>query len=1051
MRGKLCCYLKHFGRTLGRVLLFLAVAVSPHLLLSQNLTTVTGTVLSGEDNSAMPGVSIVVKNTSTGTVTDVDGRYSLSAPENAVLVFSFVGFTSEEVPVGGRSAINVTMASVASTLQEVVVTGYSTQRKQDITGSVSVVNMKDYEKNFSRSAQEALQGMAPGVNVIRSGVPGSGSKILIRGVTSFGDTEPLVIVDGIQQDLNNIPASDIESIQVLKDAGAASIYGVRGSNGVIVVTTKKGKKGPAVVTYDVSYGMQYPLPGNPLNLANPQEYMQIYNAAFPGNETFANGIPDYTYRGPGGAGVAFEGDPEVDPSLYVLEVPNKGRNYAIYEVNKSGTDWFHEMYKPAPSMEHKISASGGSDNARYLFSLGYLDQKGTMIETYYKRYSLRINTEYNVGKHIKIGENLNLIVRDLGAVSGSQAPYQLQSMLPVKDIMGNWAGSFGGIDLGQASNPVASQYRNKDDIRNSWAQIGNIYAEVDFLKGFKFRSSLGYNFGQSYTHDFSTTGYETAEGNTTLNGLTISSGYNRMMTFTNTLTYNKKFAKHNINVIAGSEAIEYQERSADATRRNFFNEDPNFQVLGNGEEGEINSSEISKHALASLFARADYSFDDRYLFSATIRRDGSSRFGSGSRYGVFPAFSVGWRIANEGFMQDVAWLTDLKLRASYGVLGSQNNVDPLNQFSLFNSVIANHYYDLAGNGNASIQGFGIQRFGNRFTGWEENIVSNIGFDATLLDGKLDVSAEYYQKAIEGLLFTEPLPAVLGNASAPKINIGDIRNTGIDFLVTYRGELGSDLRYSVGANVTTYNNEVVDIPDPGYFDSGVVRNQEGEPVSSFFGYKVLGLFNSAQEVADAPTQQGSAPGRFRFQDTNNDGIISADDRVALGDPNPDFTYGLNLRLEYKNFDLAAFFYGSQGNEIYSSIRNGTEFIGSYPGWNKSRVMLNAWTPENTNTTVPRIEAFNSPSTWGSNNSYYVEDGSFLKFRSLTLGYQIPSAVLDKIKISNARLFAQGLNLFTLTGYSGLDPEVGGGSAAFGVDGGSYPKSEAGIMFGLSVTF
>lgn len=893
--------------------------------------------------------------------------------------------------------------------------------------------------------------MAPGVNVIRSGVPGSASKILIRGVTSFGDTEPLVIVDGIQQDLNNIPASDIESIQVLKDAGAASIYGVRGSNGVIVVTTKKGKKGPAVISYDVSYGMQYPLPGNPLNLANPQEYMQIYNTAFPGNETFANGIPDYTYRGPGGAGVAFEGDPEVDPSRYVLEVPNKGRNYAIYKVNKSGTDWFHEMYKPAPSMEHKISASGGSDNARYLFSLGYLDQKGTMIETYYKRYSLRINTEFNIGKHIKVGENLNLIVGDLGAVSGSTAPYHLQSMLPVRDIMGNWTGSFGGIDLGQASNPVALQHRNKDDIRNSWAQIGNIYAEVGFLKNFKFRTSLGYNFGQSYTHDFTTTPYENAENNNALNALTISSGYNRMMTFTNTLTYNKKLAKHNINVIAGSEAIEYHARSANATRRNFFTEDPNFQVLGNGQEGENNSSAISQHALASLFARADYSFDDRYLLSATIRRDGSSRFGSGSRYGVFPAFSVGWRIANEAFMQDIAWLTDLKFRASYGVLGSQNNVDPLNQYSLYNSIIANHYYDLAGNGNAAVQGFGIQRFGNRFTGWEENIVSNVGFDATLLDGKLDISAEYYQKAIEGLLFTEPLPAVLGNASAPKINIGDIRNTGLDFLVTHRSELGSGLRYSVRANITTYKNEVIDIPDPGYFDAGEVRNQEGEPVSSFFGYKVLGLFNSAQEVAEAPTQEGAAPGRFRFQDTNNDGVITADDRVALGDPNPDFTYGLNLRLEYKNFDLSAFFYGSQGNEIYAAIRKNTEFIGSYPGWNKSRVMLDAWTPENTNTTVPRIEAFNSPSTWGSNNSYYVEDGSFLKFRSLTLGYQLPSAVLDKIRISNARVFAQGLNLFTLTGYSGMDPEVGGESAAFGIDGGSYPKSEAGIMFGLSVTF
>lgn len=1051
MRRKLRCYLKPLGESLCRTLWLGALVLTPHMLLAQSDVTVTGQVVSSDDNSPIPGVSIVVKNTATGTVSDADGRYSLSVPENATLVFSFVGFASQEIAINGRSTVNVAMSTQASELQEVVVTGYSTQRKQDITGSVSVVDMNDYQKNFSRSAEEALQGMAPGVNVVRSGAPGSGSKIMIRGVTSFGDTDPLVIVDGIQQDLNNISASDIESIQVLKDAGAASIYGVRGSNGVIIVTTKKGKKGPAVVTYDVSYGMQYPLGGNPLNLANPQEYMQIYNTAFPGNEMFANGLPDYSYRGPGGAGVAFEGDPAVDPSKYVLDIPNKGRNYAIYKINKEGTDWFHELYKPAPTMEHKISASGGSDNAKYLFSLGYLDQQGTLIESYLKRYSFRVNTEFSVGKHIKVGENLNLIIRDLGPVSSTTAPYHLQSMIPVKDIMGNWAGSFGGIDLGQASNPVAIQRRGKDDIRNQWYQVGNVYTEVNFLKDFKFRTSLGYNFGQSYTHDFSTTAYENAENNNALNGLTISSGYSRMMTFTNTLTYNKKFADHNVNVIAGSEAIESHARSANATKRSFFTEDPNFQILNNGETGESNTSSISKYSLWSLFARADYSYDDRFLFSVTVRRDGSSRFGAGRKFGVFPAFSVGWRMANETFMQSVTWLTDLKLRASYGVLGSQNNVDPLNQYSLFTSVVQNHYYDLAGNGNAAIQGFGISRFGNRLTGWEENIVSNFGFDMTLLDGKLDISAEYYQKSIEGLLFTEPLPAVVGNASAPKINIGDIRNKGADILVTYRGDIGQDLKYSVGANVTTYKNEVVALPSPHYFDSDVVRNREGHPVSSFFGYKVIGLFNSAQEVADAPTQEGAAPGRFRFEDINNDGVINADDRTMLGHPNPDFTYGLNLRFEYKNFDLSAFFYGSQGNEIYASFRKNIEFVGSYPGWNKSRAMLNAWTPENTNTTVPKIEAFASPSTWNSNNSYYVEDGSFLKFRSITLGYRIPATVLEKIKITNARLFLQGLNLFTLTGYSGMDPEVGGSSAAFGIDGGGYPKSERGFMAGLSITF
>ncbi|HAM11697.1 MAG TPA: SusC/RagA family TonB-linked outer membrane protein [Bacteroidales bacterium] len=1017
---------------------------------------ITGTITDSKTGEAMPGVNVLIEGTTIGTITDASGKYSIDKPsDNVILIISFIGYTTQRISADGSTVVDVKLEALLTSLDEVVVTGYSTQRRKDITGSVSIVDINNVKRLTSRSAVETLQGMASGVNVIRSGVPGATSKIFIRGITNFGDTDPLIIVDGIEQNLNNISIKDIESIQVLKDAGAASIYGVRGANGVILVTTKKGKTGAPVISYEATIGMQYPLTGNPLNLLNSQDYMAVFNQAFPGNVLYKDGLPDYTYMGPGGSGVAMEGDPRVNPSQYFLEAPNKGRNYVIQKVNKEGTDWWDEVYEKAPFTEHNLSASGGTDKANYLFAIGYLNQQGTNVNSYVKRYSVRINTEFKAGKHLRIGENINLIIRDIGAVSGSVAPYGLQSIVPVKDIMGNWAGSFGGPLLGQSGNPVAAQYRNVDDINNEWYQIGNVYAELDFLKNFKARTSLGYNFGQSFRHDFSTCPYETSESNNALNSLTITSGLGRTMTFTNTLNYKKTFDNHDLNVLIGSEAIEYQSRNVSGTKKDFFSEAPSFQVLDNGQSGIMNSSYIYKHALFSLFSRLDYSYSSKYLLSVTVRRDGSSRFGPEQKYGAFPAVSLGWRISNESFMKSLTWLNDMKIRGSYGVLGSQSNVDALNQYTLYYSGKGypdptDHYYDLAGTGNSAIQGFGIQRYGNTDTGWEENLVTNLGFDATILNNSLDISVEYYKKAINGLLFTAPKPAVVGEGSSPKINIGDIQNTGIDGTITYRGKIISDLHFSVGLNLTTYKNDVVDIPDPGYFDVGVVRNQEGFPVSSFFGYKVIGLFNSTEDVAAAPIQNGAAPGRFQFLDANGDGIISPTDRVHLGDPNPDFTYGITLGLDYKDFDFSGIFYGVQGNELFNTTRAYLHFFQYYNGA-KGNALLRAWTPENTNTTVPKIESTGSFSTSQVPNSYYIEDGSYFRLKSLVLGYTIKQNVLQKVGISSFRVYAQATNLFTITNYTGLDPELGGATSSFGLDFGNYPDSELGMMFGLNVTF
>ncbi|MEX2232958.1 MAG: TonB-dependent receptor [Cyclobacteriaceae bacterium] len=1049
------------------VFLVMIMIQIPQNTFSQGQMTISGKVTSKEDGKPIPGVNIVIKDTSTGTATDVDGNYTIVASGDATLIFTFIGFAKDEVSVNSRQVIDISLTSDIQTLEEVVVTGYSTQRKKDITGSVSIVNTDDFKSVPTRSAEQALQGMASGVNVTKSGVPGAGSKIFIRGVTNFGNTDPLIIVDGIQQDLNNISAQDIESIQVLKDAGSAAIYGVRGANGVILVTTKKGKTGTPVITYNASYGTAYPLPGNPFNLLNSEDYITVYNKAFPNNDRFNNGMPDYMYRGPSGAGVAFEGDPAVDPSRYFYASPNRGQNYIIQKINKEGTDWFHELFKKAPSTEHNVSISGGTEKTKYLFSLGYLDQQGTLINTFLKRYSARINTEFNLAKNIRIGENLNIIHRENPGFSensdfgGIIETAKQQPIVPLRDIRGNWGGTFGGPGLGDGQNPIAVQYRNRDkDVLKEWHIIGNVYAEVDLFKNFTARTSIGYNIQNSYNQDFNTTQVENVQGNNSENSLNVSSAYSSMMTFTNVLTYKNTFGLHHVEMLIGSEAIEFNSRGVSAGRQKYFSEDFNFLILGNGTDALSNSSSISGNSLFSLFSRLDYSYNDRYLIGATIRRDGSSVFGPEQRYGVFPSVSVGWRLSEENFMENLTWLDDLKFRASYGVLGSQNNVSSLNSYSLYGSGMSTTYYDITGSNNSIVQGFATNRIGNLATGWEENIVSNFGFDMSLLGSALEISVEYYKKKIEGLLFTEPLPAVIiGGASAPSVNIGDIQNTGVDASVRYRGKIQNDFNYSVGANITSYKNEVVNIPDPGYFFAGshqgvgsMVRNEEGHPVSSFYGYNIIGLFNSQQEVDGAPVQNAAAPGRFRYEDIDGDGLISASDRTHLGDPNPDFTYGINLNLGYKNFDLSAFLYGSQGNEIFNVNKAYTHFLGFYPTTNKSNDLLNAWTPDNTDTNIPIVESQGTFSTTLAPNSFYIEDGSFLKLRSLALGYTFNRDLLEKFSISNLRLYAQVENLFTLTKYSGLDPElIGGATSNLGIDRGSYPNNERNLIFGLSLSF
>lgn len=1044
--------------------LLLVANMSP-VVIAQQLTQVSGKVVDAKSNEILAGVTVTAKRSGKSTATSDNGTYAIEVADNDTLVFSYSGYQSQEIGVQHQQVIHVFLQIEIRGLEEVVVTGYSSQRKQDITGSVSVVNMDGVDAIPTGSTLEALQGQASGVNIISSGVPGSAPNLFIRGVSSFGDASPLILVDGIQTDLNNINVNDIASIQVLKDAGAAAIYGVRGANGVIIVTTKRGKTGEPSVSYNAFAGVQLPIPGNPYDIViDPEGFRTLALIADPNNALFRDGVPDFLYSGPSGSGIAWAGDPQVDPALYRLDKTNPGNSYLIQAVNKQGTNWFQELFNPAVTTNHNLSIGGGTDKSTYLVSLDYMNEQGTLKETHLKRYSGRVNTSFQLSKNIEIGENLTVYYRQSpgfannNQFSGIAATYALMPLIPTHDIQGNYGGTRAGVNLGSSSNPVAAQERTAINKNNSWNAAGNVYMQINFLSDFKFRTSFGGALTNTYNYAFSDTPYENVQGFLNPNSFSENSSYSARLMWTNTVSYDKLFDRHRIQVVAGSESVENKGRGLSGSRRAYFSTDPDYLTLNTGTENIMNGSTAYENALFSLFARADYSFDDKYLIGGTIRRDGSSLFGPENRYGIFPSASFGWRLSKENFLTNVSWLNDLKLRGSYGILGSQNNISPENQFDLYGGTLANAYYDIRGTSNSLVQGFVQTQSGNIFTGWERNIVSNIGLDATILSNRFELSAEYYKKSIDGLLFAQTLPGIAGGASPATINVGDIQNTGVDLSATYRGGQPDNLQYSIGANVTAYKNIVKHVPDPGYFDAAahqqlgvLVRNQVGQAVSSFYGYDVIGLFNSADEVEAAPAQDGAAPGRFRYRDVNGDNIISAEDRTFLGSPNPEFTYGINLAAQYKGFDLSTVLYGSQGNEAVNTVPVQTHFFGTYVGA-KGNALFNAWTPENQNTTVPKIENQNNFSTAGVFNSYFIEDASYLRMRSLILGYTFASSsFLQRINLQKLRIYLQAANLFTITGYSGLDPELAGSSSSFGIDMGAYPNNQRSFLFGVNISF
>lgn len=1056
-----------------KLLLFLLfIATTAFQAYSQK--QVSGTVK--ENNAPLSGATVEVKGTNVATVTGVNGNFVITVPAGKnQLVVTYVGLETQTVTIGDKTQLEIAMNQLTTTLNEVVVTGYTTQAKKDITGSVAVVKVGDLKSVPAANAESQLQGRVSGVTVTTDNRPGVGSSVRIRGFSSFGDNEPLYIVDGVPIGrLDGLNPNDIETMQVLKDAASASIYGARASNGVIIVTTKKGRSGGAKVSYNMYYGTQNP--GKGFDLLNSQEmadvtWLSYRNAGQPVPTTqYGSGatprLPDYIL--PAGK---MEGDPAVNPSLYNLDMDNIGGSYLIAKANKLGTNWYDEITENAPVMNHNITLSGSADKSRYLMSFDYFDQKSIMIFSFYKRYSMRVNTEFNIKKNIRIGENLQVRTNEDNTVANNGnngegteigMGYRNQPIIPIYDIKGNFAGSR-APNLGNASNPYANRYRAKDRRNQNLNLFGNIYAEVDFLKHFTARTSFGgqFNYNNFFSFGFKT--YENSENNT---GNNYTEGFSRFRewTWTNQVSYKNTFGeKHDVNAVLGTEAVEGWGRNVSGTRVNYFVETFNFWSLSSGGAAgqQANGSPFTPQALNSYFAKVDYSFDDKILASATVRRDGSSRFGPQNRWGTFPAGSLGIRMTEFSFMDNVHWITDLKMRGSYGRMGNQR-INPANAFNIYVGGPGSSSYDINGTSNSTAQGFQQSFVGNPAGKWETNVTTNVGFDATLFGGKTEIVFDVYSKKTKDLLFRLPALAAAGAGAASNpafYNVASMKNTGVDVLITQRGKVGGRNGITFDATVafTTYKNEITSLrPGLDFYDTrgsrigNWIRNSVGQPMSSFFGYKVVGLFKDAAEVAAAPAQDQKAPGRFRYQDVNGDGKISAADRQFLGSPNPDFTYGLNLNASYKSWDVSMFFYGSQGKEIMNYVRWWTDFFPSFQGAKSKDLLYNSWTTSKTNAKVPIAENISNFSNNNAVNSYYLEDGSYFRMKNLTVGYTLPNSLLSKYKIDKLRLYVQATNLFTLTKYSGLDPELIGADDSYGIDEGILPTVRQ-FLVGINVNF
>lgn len=1020
----------------------------------QNVT-VSGRVTDAKGES-LPGVTVLVKGTTNGTSTGADGSFSLSVPENSTLVFSSIGYKNQELAItGATSTIAIRMSDDAQSLNEVVVVGYGTQTRQDLSTSVASVGSAALARQPVAGFDQALQGQAPGVQVTApSGAPGAGINVRVRGNASLSlNGSPLYVIDGVpvlpdyQQEisvgnqrlnpLNTINPNDIESIDVLKDGAAAAIYGVRAANGVVVITTKRGKVGQAQVGLNVYYGKQYLR--KKLDVLNSAQFAQQYN------ETVANFN-------------AQQSDPN---NIQAIPFPN------LNNLPPYNTDWQDEVYRPASLQNYQLSISGGTEKTRYYVAGGYFNQQGISQNSGFDRFNFKINLEQTVSDRFRLGTNLNLSrthnngsVRSELALGNSGTVLGALSQIPTVPVR-NPDGTYGVNPLNQSDNPVGDLLETSNQAI-VYQAIGNVFGEFDILKNLRVRSSLGLDFRTQTENQFISRNYPgtTNADASTRGSARTATNQQVIWLWENTLTYNPSLGdRHHLTLLAGQSMQASNRFTSGAETRGFVSNAVPYLNFGATVVG-IPGSYNDEWALLSYFARANYDFDGKYLFSASLRADGTSRFSGDYRFGYFPAVSAAWRVSKESFFPQSGAISDLKLRASFGANGNQE----VYAYQRFSRYSGGRNYQ--GGGSTIVGGITQTDIGNPDLRWETTYQYNGGLDLSLLDNRLTFTFDIYNKQTKDLLLAVPIPQSTGvdNLSVTQ-NIGKIQNRGIEIgLVTTNVQAKDNgFGWTTNFNVSGNRNKILDlgtqVNDAGVATSrsiidnnGYSISQPGQPLGSFYGYTTQGIVQSDSEGQNLPSQNGSKPhaGDIRFADLNGDGVINDQDRSVIGNPNPKLFAGVTNNFSYKGVELSVFFQGSFGNDIYNQTRQIIE--SQSDPYNQSTRVLNHWTPTNTNTDIPR-PVRNDPNGNNRFSNRWLEDGSYVRLKNLTVAYNFPTTLTKHAAIQNLRLYVTGQNLITWTHYLGYDPEVSAdpfSSTSFGRDYGVYPQSRT-YTIGLNANF
>lgn len=992
--------------------------------------TITGTVTSAS-NETQPGVSILEKGTSNGAMTDANGKFSITVSVDAILVFSSIGFLSQEVSVEERETINIILVEDLETLDEIVVVGYGEQKRSNVTGAVTSVKVGDLTNKTQLRIDQALQGMAAGVTVARDGgAPGAKPSVHIRGVGSIGGTEPLWIVDGVRMyPGNQFDIDDVESIEVLKDAAAAAIYGINAAHGVILVTTKRGK-GEAQVTFKSSISKR-----QPINLP-----------------TFLNSADFVTYRKEGRLNAGQNPDPSWDD--YTAD-----------------TDWMSAFYNGSGLLQsYDLSISKGDDKLTYYLSLGHDNEEGILIDNNLKRYSLRLNTDLRLAKWLKIGESVlisrvteNPIGNNNENYSGA-IPFRSIPIMPIHDENNPYGGWGMGPAYFNGPNPVATQYQQHESKAHNRVE-GNIFGEIAPFKGLTVRGTLGYNYYAYMTEQFNES-FDYGTFADPLNRLYYFSTEYQSILANVVATYSLQIRKHSFKIMGGYESFQENTRGVNASASGFYTDKASSFNLASGAVSIPDPYQPLGERMLSQFGRLNYSYNDRYLLEFNLRHDAvGSRFAPGYRWGTFPSLSAGWRISEESFFRNVSFVSNLKVRGSLGKLGS-NNTKPFGWQPTYTAQFSRYSFDLLGANKVS--GYYISRVTNGAVQWEEINVYNGAFDAGFLKNKFTLTVEVYRRDTKKLLYPVPVPASVGIAThnfdpnSPEINIGTMRNGGVDIELGYNETIGN-FSVTTSGNVAYQKNKMLSLNDSyvtgGYGGgqiSGMTRTQAGRPVSSFYGYVVQQMLNSVGDVYAVNTyaddgiyqEAGTAPGDFMYKDLNDDGEITPDDRTFIGNPWPKFTYALNLAVSYKGMlDLSLQFQGIAGVDVFNASKAYTRnFFGDY---NSTNDLKEAWTPEH-HTNNPRNIATDPNGNFGKPSTYFVEDGSYLKLRNIQLGFNVPATQLANLGLKKVRIYANANNLLTLTKYTGFDPEIAGSNTARGVDYGQYPQVRT-FGAGLEVQF